>query len=121
LASQGFEKYLFNAFVNAILAYFSVRLLSKWGAHPLLAFAISVFGYYHLAMYVSAERLKYATTLFAIGTFYFPRYRFSYLIILASIVTHLQYVIIIAIFFSNKFMQALPLVGGLQLQVQHPV
>ena len=103
VASQFFEKDIFNALANSVLAYFSVRLFVKWGAHPFLAFAISVFGYYHLAMYVSAERLKYATIFFTIGALYFPRYRFSYWMFLASIVTHLQYIIILAMVISDRF------------------
>ena len=106
LASQVFEKDLFNASANAILAFFSVRLFTKWGGHPFLALAISVFGYYHLAMYVSAERLKYASIFFVIGAFYFSRSRLSYWMFLASIITHLQYLIMIATVFANRFTEA---------------
>ena len=102
-ASQIFEKDLFNAFANSIFAFFSVRLLSKWGAHTLLALVISVFGYYHLAMYVSAERLKYASIFFVIGAFYFQRNRLTYLAFLISIITHLQYLVMIAAVFSGRF------------------
>lgn len=106
MAAQVIEKDLFNAFVNAVLAFFTVRLFVKWGAHPLIALAIAVFGYYHLAMYVSAERLKYASTFFVVGAFYYPRYRLSYLMLLASIVTHLQYVVMIAVVVFQRLSKA---------------
>lgn len=106
LASQVFEKDLFNAFANAVLAYFSVRLFSRWGAHPFLALLISIFGYYHLAMYVSAERLKYASLFFVIGAFYLSRSRVSYWMFVASIVTHLQCFILLAVGFSNRLADA---------------
>ncbi len=103
VASQFLEKDLFNALANSILAFFSVRIFTKWGAHPLMAFVISLFSYYHLAMYLSAERLKFATIFFVIGAFYFSRSRFSYWFFLMSVVTHLQYVLMLMLFFFNKF------------------
>lgn len=109
LASQFLEKDLFNALANSILAFFSVRLFIKWKAHPLIAFVISLFGYYHIAMYLSAERLKFATIFFVIGLFYFSKKRLSVFLFLMCLVTHLQYALMVAVFFFRKFFYSLRL------------
>lgn len=93
LASQFFDKDIFNAFSNSFLAYFSVKVFIKWGAKPFVALFLVFFGYYYLALYLSAERLKYATIFFVLAVYYFRSSRLSYAFFFASVITHLQYVI----------------------------
>lgn len=92
-ASQFFDKDIFNAFSNSLLAYFSVKLFIKWGAKPFVALLLVLFGYYYLALYLSAERLKYATVFFVLAVYYFRSGRLRYVFFVVSIITHLQYVV----------------------------
>lgn len=96
LASHVIDKDVLNAFSNALLAYFSVKIFIEWGARPFIAFFLVVFGYYHLALFLSAERLKYASIFFVLGIYSFKTSRASYLFFIFALITHLQYIILIA-------------------------
>lgn len=100
LASHIFAKDLFNAFSNALLAFFSVNLFLKWGAKPFIAFLLVVFGYYHLAVYVSAERLKYAFLFFTVALLYINYSKIKYLFSVLALVTHMQFLILVIVISS---------------------
>jgi hypothetical protein len=106
IASHFLEKDLFMAFSNAVLAFFSVKIFLSWGAKPIVAMFLVVFGYYHLAFYVSAERLKFGALFFVIGMYYFNAqkvglFRKSNYFFIISIITHLQFFIVL-FFYSAK-------------------
>jgi len=108
IASHFLEKDLFMALSNAVLAFFSVKLFLSWGARPIVAMFLVVFGYYYLAVYVSAERLKFGALFFVIGMYYFNAqnigfFRKSNLCFIISIVTHLQFLIILFAYASKMF------------------
>ncbi len=101
LASPYIEKDLFNSISNAILAFYSTKLYIRWGARPWVTTLLVVFGYYHLSMYLSAERLKYAF-IFVVFSIYFFKYKgYILLNVLLAIITHVQSIIIFgSIYFS---------------------
>ena len=86
--------------------FFSVKLFLSWGARPIVAMFLVVFGYYYLSVYVSAERLKFGALFFVIGMYYFNAqnisfFRKSNLFFIISIVTHLQFFIILFAYASK--------------------
>jgi hypothetical protein len=105
LASPWFDKDVLNAASNAALAFFSYRVFVKWKAHYLVAFFLVAFGYYYLAIYLSAERLKYAALFYVVGVnlYYSQKYRvLSGIFFLLSLITHLQFIVLMVVFLSIK-------------------
>lgn len=107
LASSFFDKDVFMALCNAALAFFSIKLFMQWGARTSIAVFLVFFGYYFLALYLSAERLKFGALFFVMGVYFYNLYgvknaRKSSVFFLASILSHLQFLIILALFLFKK-------------------
>ena len=83
LASSHLEKDLFIALANGVLAWISLTLFQKWKASLFIAAFLVVTNYYFIAMYFSAERLKFGFIFVGLSFIYLDRvklfYTFSFL------------------------------------------
>ncbi|WP_152551551.1 hypothetical protein [Polycyclovorans algicola] len=101
VASRFFDKDLFMAISNAILAYYAIKVLRGWGGSLLIVIWIVLFSFYFIALYLSAERLKFAFLFFAIAINCTSRVRAGGFFIV-SLLTHLQMLLAVVMGIISK-------------------
>ncbi len=100
------EKNIFIATSNAILAYFTSKLLIKWNVNLLVIFSIVVLNFYFIVLYTGAERLKFGVLFMIISFYYFEHTKRFILFSIIAVLAHTQILIVylsmIFYFYSNQ-------------------
>ena len=99
----GLEKILVMALANSILACFIMKVSNKWGVSLLVSSSICITNFYMLALYFSAERLKFAFLFFLISIYYINNRKILFAFSFLSVVTHLQLIILYSCLLFPKF------------------
>lgn len=93
LACRIFDKDLFIALSNSILAYSALILLRKYRASILVAGLLVLTNYYMMALYFPAERLKFGIIFLFLSLVYAERLKLFYLFAFIAVISHIQVVI----------------------------
>lgn len=111
LLSDYINKNLFISIANILLAYFTVKLLTKWKVSFVIIFFIVVLNFYFIVLYTGAERLKFGILFLVISFYYFNNKKifilFSVLAILAHTQTIIIYGSILVYFFTKQIIYAM--------------
>lgn len=107
LASGCLDKDIFNAISNTVLAYFSTKLFLRWGAKPIIAVVLVSFGYYHLGMYLSAERLKYSFLFVTLSIYFYEKKHIFIVSLVLAVITHVQALIVYVTLYFEHYMESL--------------
>ena len=100
----GIEKNLVMALANSILAYFIMKICYKWRVSLLVSSSICIRNFYMLALYFSAERLKFAFLFFAISIYYVNYRKKFFIFSLLTLASHLQFIILYLGLMLPKFL-----------------
>lgn len=101
LASPYLEKDLFIAISNSLLAWVSLALFQRWKASLYVATFLTLTNYYLIAMYFSAERLKFGFIFAGLSFLYIDKLRSFYVFSFLALISHAQTLIIyFSIFFK---------------------
>lgn len=102
LASRIVEKDFFIAIANALLAWVAFGVFEKWKASVFVASLLVLTNYYLVAMYFSAERLKFGFIFMALSFIYLERVFLFYLFSFFALISHAQTIIVyFALFFKG--------------------
>ncbi len=102
LVSRFLEKDLFTSVLNAILAFYSMRLLIKWKASVYMASLIIVTNFYFLVLFFAAERLKLSLMFLTMALISKNRLRL-YSFSILSVFTHAQTFVVYGTIFFHLF------------------
>lgn len=94
LASSFIDKDIFTAIANSFLACVALAVFQRWKASLYIAVILVLTNYYFVAMYFSAERLKFAFIFLALSFLYIDKVRTSFVFAILALITHAQTVII---------------------------
>ncbi|WPC06774.1 hypothetical protein SBP02_08520 [Pseudomonas benzenivorans] len=105
-ASRFLDKDLFIAIANALLAWVAFGVFQKWKASVLIAALLVLTNYYLIAMYFSAERLKFGFVFLGLSFLYIEKVKHFYVFSFIALVTHAQTLIVyFSLFFRVLFSQ----------------
>ena len=76
LASRFLDKDLFVAIANALLAWVAFGVFQKWKASVFIAVLLVLTNYYLIAMYFSAERLKFGFIFLGLSFLYIEKMKY---------------------------------------------
>ncbi len=96
LASRIVEKDLFIALANAALAYATILIFIKWRVSQWITALFLFSNFYWLALYFSAERLKFGVLFMLFSMIYIGRGKAFYLLTFIALISHIQLVLIYA-------------------------
>tara|TARA_R100001224_G_scaffold111329_1_gene91180 strand:- start:25940 stop:26911 length:972 start_codon:yes stop_codon:yes gene_type:complete len=105
LISDYFDKDLIMALINSALAYFSIKILRRYGAHFLVVFSVVVLGYYSWVLFLSAERLKISVAFLMVAIYLSVngKRKSSFFLYLFSLITHLQNLVVVSILLVGNY------------------
>lgn len=110
--SPYFEKDIVMALANVALAHVWLKLFQKWGASLYIAVFLVVTNYYLVAMYFSAERLKFACIFIGLSFLYFDKPKRLYLFSFLALITHAQAIVVyVVVIFREMLSVALRFVS----------
>jgi len=100
IASRILDKDVFVALANAFLAWVAFGVFVKWKASIYIAALLVITNYYLVAMYFSAERLKFGFIFMGLSFLYLGRVGFFYSFSFLALISHAQTIIVyFALFF----------------------
>ncbi len=99
----GIEKNLVMALANSIFAYFIMKICKKWNVSLIVSSSVCITNFYMLALYFSAERLKFAFLFFIISIYYLNNRKKLFVFSFLSVASHLQFIILYLGFLLPKF------------------
>ena len=102
ICSRFVEKNLLFSLVNAVFAFFTIKLLQKWKVSYLVITMLVLSNYYFFAFYFSAERLKIGFLFFIVSLLYKESITKKYIFACLAIMSHVQ---ILLFYFSILFMK----------------
>lgn len=94
LASRVLDKDIFIALANAVLAWVAFGVFVKWKASIYIASVLVITNYYLVAMYFSAERLKFGFIFMGLSFIYLGRAGLFYLFSFLALISHAQTIIV---------------------------
>lgn len=103
LASRFLDKDLFIAIANASLAWVAFELFQKWKASIFITALLVLTNYYLIAMYFSAERLKFGFIFLGLSFLYIDKVRCFYVFSFFSLIAHAQTLIVYFSLFFRVF------------------
>ncbi|MBD2837689.1 hypothetical protein ID144_11600 [Pseudomonas sp. JM0905a] len=102
LASSFLEKDLFIAIANAVLAWVSLEVFQKWRASLVISAFLVLTNYYLIAMYFSAERLKFGFIFVGLSFLYVERLKLFYVFSFFALISHAQtFIVYFSLFFRS--------------------
>ena len=87
--------------VNGILMFFVAKILLIQRINKIFIFSL-VFNFYSLALFFSAERLKFSLLFFVLFLYYFNNKRKGLLLLFLSVLTHVQTVLLLSSTYINR-------------------
>lgn len=93
-ASRFLDKDFFIAIANASLAWVAFGVFQKWKASVFITVLLVVTNYYLIAMYFSAERLKFGFIFLGLSFLYIERVRYFYIFSFFALTAHAQTLIV---------------------------
>lgn len=106
LASRFLDKDFFIAIANALLAWVAFGLFQKWKASVFVNVLLVLTNYYLIAMYFSAERLKFGFVFLGLSFLYIEKVKYFYAFSFVALVAHAQTLIVyFSLFFRVLFSQ----------------
>ena len=107
--SRFLEKDIFIALSNSILVYLLLINLNKLRVSYLISAILVLSNFYFFVLYFAAERLKYGMIFFLFSFYNIERVKFFYPLVLFSVISHAQFLIlyagIFATFLKDKFLR----------------
>lgn len=95
----GIDKNTWFTLINVVFSFFYVRLFRRLGFSPILIFVFFVTNFYFYVLFFAADRLKFGC-LFLIIAFTVSYNRHKVILIFASVVGHVQMLILYSSFIS---------------------
>lgn len=113
LASRFLDKDFFIAIANASLAWVAFGLFQKWKASIFITVLLVLTNYYLIAMYFSAERLKFGFIFLGLSFLYIEKVRYFYAFSFLALVTHAQTLVVyFSLFFRALSSQLIKVVSS---------
>jgi hypothetical protein len=103
----GVEKNFVMGISNALLAYFSIRLIEKWGASIALGIMIVLTNFYMFVVYFAAERLKFGILFLVISMLYLGKHKRFYTLAAVAMFAHVQVLLFYVSMFFTQMMMSL--------------
>ncbi|WP_439858868.1 hypothetical protein [Pseudomonas sp. MBLB4136] len=103
LAGRYLDKDIFVSIANSFLAWVAFGVFRRWGASVVVSAFLVATNYYLIAMYFSAERLKFGFIFLGLSLLYAERLRLFYFFSFLALVSHAQTVIVYAAIFFRIF------------------
>ena len=105
-SNLGFGKNVVMATANSVLAYLLMRTLAEWRVSIYMALALVLTNFYVLVLYFAAERLKFGFIFLLLAVLFSNRKGSSVFLAIASIMAHIQLIILYAAQLFSASMQS---------------